>query len=123
MQLLCLPFLRLASLLRHHLYEQPLPDVTSPQDEFVRLVYYLELVDEGMEWGRFSAAVALNWPLKGTPKIWCEEMAAFAARSQVSARYFLAEQHFLWHQPRLLRLPNLYDKIFQVCLFINCKTN
>ncbi|XP_049861948.1 E3 ubiquitin-protein ligase Ubr3 isoform X1 [Schistocerca gregaria] len=115
LQTLCLPFLRLAALLRHHLYEQPLPEITSPQEEFVRLVYYLELVAEGMEWGRFSAAVALNWPTNGaaTARAWCEQMAAFAARSQVSARNFLAEQHLSWHQPRLLRLPQLYDKIFQ----------
>ncbi|GLG92566.1 Uncharacterized protein GBIM_00221 [Gryllus bimaculatus] len=114
-QQLCLPFLRLAALLRHHLYEQPLPDVTTPQSEFVRLVYYLELVSEGMDWQHFNAAVALNWAYgeAGAARAWCEEMAAFAHRSQVSARNFLAEQHLLWQQPRLLRLPELYDRIFQ----------
>lgn len=113
-QQLCLPFLRLAALLRHHLYEQPLPEIT-PQSEFVRLVYYLELVTEGMDWQHFNAAVALNWAYgeAGTARAWCEEMSAFAHRSQVSARNFIAEQHLLWQQPRLLRLPELYDRIFQ----------
>ena len=116
MQQLCLPFLRVASLLRHHLYDQPLPDITTPQSEFVRLVYYLELVTEGMDWSRFNAAVALNWPTSGneTGRAWCEEFVAFVNRSQIAARNFLVDQHLTWHQPRLLQLPDLYDKIFQV---------
>ncbi|XP_068083669.1 E3 ubiquitin-protein ligase Ubr3 isoform X2 [Anabrus simplex] len=114
-QQLCLPFLRLASLLRHHLYEQPLPEITTPQSEFVRLVYYLELVTEGMDLKRFNAAVALNWPCgdASTARTWCEEMVAFTNRSQIAARNLLVDQHILWNQPRLLRLPELYDKIFQ----------
>nr|CAD7398319.1 unnamed protein product [Timema poppensis] len=114
-QRLCLPFLRIASLLRHHLYDQPLPEVTTPQSEFVRLVYYLELVTEGMDWKRFNAAVALNWASDGSTLVasWCEQYAVFAYNSQVAARNFLVDQHITWHQPRLLRLPQDYDKIFQ----------
>jgi hypothetical protein len=41
---------------------EELPEVRTEQSEFVRLVYYLELVTEGMDWNRFNAAVALNWP-------------------------------------------------------------
>lgn len=47
-QQLCLSFLRIAALLRHHLYEQPLPEIQDENSEFVRLVYYLDLVSEGM---------------------------------------------------------------------------
>ncbi|XP_069676263.1 E3 ubiquitin-protein ligase Ubr3 isoform X3 [Periplaneta americana] len=114
-QELCLPFLRVASLLRHHLYDQPLPDITTKQSEFVRLVYYLELVTEGMDWSRFNAGVALNWPTNGYEigRAWGEELVAFVNRSQIAARNFLVDQHITWHQPRLLRLPDLYDKIFQ----------
>ena len=38
-----------------------MPEIRAEQTEFVRLVYYLELVTEGMDWNRFNAAVALNW--------------------------------------------------------------
>jgi E3 ubiquitin-protein ligase UBR3 len=115
-QQLCLPFLRIAALLRHHLYDQALPDITTKQSEFVRLVYYLELVTEGMDWSRFNAAVALNWPTVGSElgQTWCDELVAFVNRSHISARNILIDQHIVWHRPRLLRLPYLYDKIFQV---------
>ncbi|CAH0564545.1 unnamed protein product [Brassicogethes aeneus] len=116
-QKLCLPFLRIASLLKHHLYQQPLPDVRALQSEFVRLVYYLELVTESMTWECFNAAVALNWPpdtdmRRESPRTWCAQYARFVARSPVGARSFLVEQHVRWHPPRLLQLPREYEKIF-----------
>lgn len=43
-QELCLPFLRVAALLKHHIYEEPLPEEINESNEFLRLVYYLELV-------------------------------------------------------------------------------
>lgn len=118
-QKLCLPFLRIAALLRHHLYQQPLPEVRSAEYEFVRLVYFLELVTEGMDWDCFNAAVALNWPQDTstaitTPRLWCDQLCAFAGRSQIAARNFLVDQHVLWHPPRLLSLPREYEKIFTV---------
>ncbi|KAG5894127.1 hypothetical protein JTB14_004065 [Gonioctena quinquepunctata] len=116
-QKLCLPFLRIASLLKHHLYQQELPDIRSAQSEFVRLVYYLELVTESMDWGCFNASVALNWPQDtsmstASPQSWCDQFAAFVGKSQIAARNFLVDQHILWHPPRLLQLPREYEKIF-----------
>ncbi|KAL1497456.1 hypothetical protein ABEB36_008425 [Hypothenemus hampei] len=114
---LCLPFLRIASLLKFHIYQHPLPDIRLPQSEFVRLVYYLELVTESMDWGCFNASVGLNWP-QGTlayrycPQSWCNEFASFVAKSQIAARSFLVDQPILWHPPRLLALPREYEKIF-----------
>jgi hypothetical protein len=118
-QQLCLPFLRIAALLRHHLYNQALPHITTEQSEFVRLVYYLELVTEGMDWHRFNAAVALNWPTPGneTGRAWCGGLVAFINHKEISAHNLLIDQHLTWHRPRLLRLPYLYDKIFQVSVF------
>lgn len=124
MQKLCLPFLRTASLLKHHLYQVPLPEIRSSQSEFVRLVYYLELVTESMDWGCFNAAVALNWPqsnniykdmYRTSPQSWCTQFALFVAKSQIAARSFLVDQHVLWHPPRMLQLPREYEKIFTVC--------
>lgn len=112
-QKLCLPFLRIAALLRHHMYDEPLPEIDSPASEFVRLVYYLELVNEGMSWSRFNAAVALSWPSRGHVLGWLRELGVFINRNQVGARGLLIEQHISWCQPQLLTLPRLYDRIFQ----------
>lgn len=118
-QKLCLPFLRIAALLRHHLFNQPLPDIRTPESEFVRLVYYLELVTEGMDWECFNAAVALNWPSDTDaqvhhrqPTMWCNELGAFVAKNHVAACSLLIEQHIVWQPPRLLQLPREYEKIF-----------
>ncbi|KAF5282499.1 hypothetical protein FQR65_LT14269 [Abscondita terminalis] len=116
-QKLCLPFLRISALLRHHIYNQPLPDIRVAHSEFVRLVYYLELVTEGMDWDCFNAAVALNWPSEMnmtviSPQTWCTQLAAFISKSQIAARSFLVDQHITWHPPKLLELPREYEKIF-----------
>lgn len=116
-QKLCVPFLRIASLLKFHIYQQSLPEIRTPQSEFVRLVYYLELVTESMDWDCFNSSVALNWP-QGTdmyrfsPQLWCNEFASFVSKSQIAARSFLIDQHSVWHPPRLLALPREYEKIF-----------
>ncbi|CAH1395459.1 unnamed protein product [Nezara viridula] len=112
-QKLCLPFLRVAALLRHHMYDEPLPEIDCADSEFVRLVYYLELVNEGMSWSRFNAAVALSWPSKRHVLEWMRELGEFINRSQVTARGLLSEQHISWTQPQLLKLHTLYDRIFQ----------
>ncbi|XP_057658362.1 E3 ubiquitin-protein ligase Ubr3 isoform X2 [Diorhabda carinulata] len=116
-QKLCLPFLRIAALLKHHLYQQPLPDIYEQNNEFVRLVYYLELVTESMDWGWFNASVALTWTMDlglemKTPRNWCEQLGIFIGKSQLAAKGFLAEQHIMWYPPRLLQLPREYERIF-----------
>ncbi|XP_076160459.1 ubr3 ubiquitin ligase isoform X2 [Ptiloglossa arizonensis] len=114
-QSMCLPFLRVAALLRYHLYEQPLPLVRTPQTEFVRLVYYLELVSEGMEWNIFNATVALNWQDSeatiSVPRLWCDQFLAFVNQSD-AARNLIMKQHISWQVPKLLNLPREYEKIF-----------
>lgn len=116
---MCLPFLRIAALLRYHLYEEPLPLVRIPQTEFVRLVYYLELVSEGMDWNVFNSTVALNWQDSEAsftvPRLWCDQFLAFLNRSDV-ARNLIMEQHISWQVPKLLSLPREYEKIFTVCI-------
>ncbi|XP_058794286.1 E3 ubiquitin-protein ligase Ubr3 isoform X2 [Phymastichus coffea] len=115
-QSLCLPFLRVAALLRHHLYEQPIPLIRSAETEFVRLVYYLELVTEGMDWSCFNAAVALKWQndevAVSVPHTWFEQFAVFVTQSEIAARGLIVDQHITWHMPKLLGLPREYEKIF-----------
>jgi hypothetical protein len=114
-QELCLPFLRIAALLKHHIYEEPLPEEIPEANEFLRLVYFLELVTDAMDWPKFNAAVALSWPAEvDYLSDWTSQLALFINRSQVSARSVLSDQHIRFYQPRLLSLPELYDKIFQV---------
>ncbi|XP_026827990.1 E3 ubiquitin-protein ligase Ubr3 isoform X2 [Ooceraea biroi] len=118
-QSLCLPFLRVASMMRYHLYEQSLPQIRTPQTEFVRLVYYLELVTEGMSLDSFDSTVALNWMQpemsESVPLFWCDQLQAFLANWQGyyrSVRGLLMEQHISWQVPKLLNLPREYEKIF-----------
>lgn len=118
LQKLCLPFLRIAALLRHHLYHQELPEVASPQLEFVRMVYFLELVTESMDWDRFNAAKALCF-VPGTecslPKFWCTQfMNAMPPNDNI--RELVFNQHVDWQQPRLLGLPREYERLFTVCI-------
>ena len=85
------------------------------------LVFNLDLVTEKVDLSDFTAADALNWPGIGseTGRSWCEELVVFVNRSQISAHNILIDQHITWHQPRLLKLPYLYDRVFQVCTVIN----
>lgn len=114
-QLLCLPFLRVAALLRYHLYEQPLPLVSTPQTEYVRLVYYLELVSEGMDWSIFNSTVALNWQNSeasvSIPRQWCDQLLMFVKQTY-NVKYLITEQHISWQTPKLLSLPREYEKLF-----------
>lgn len=64
----------------------------------------------------FNAAVAISWPepVGNHIVVWTRQLSEFVNRNQIAARCFLSEQHVIWHQPRLLSLPQLYDRIFQV---------
>lgn len=122
LQKLCLPYLRIAALLRHHLYEQPLPEINGPQLEFVRLVYYLELKTEDIAWTSFSAAEALCF-IPGTeqvlPQQWCRQLMETRFSRDISdydkaVAEFIISQHTLYKQPGLLQLPHEYEKLFTV---------
>lgn len=116
LQRLCLPFLRISALLRHHLYFQELPEITSPQLEFVRLIYFLELVTNGMDWESFNGAKALCF-VPGTettlPRYWCEQLMDIGPPTD-RIRELVMNQHVTWQQPRLLSLPREYERLFTV---------
>lgn len=116
LQKLCLPFLRVAALLRHHLYSHELPEIKTPQLEFVRLIYYLEIVTEGMDWKDFNGAKGLCF-LPGTeltlPKFWCEQLMEVSPPTD-TIRELLINQNVAWQQPRLLGLPREYERLFTV---------
>lgn len=119
LQRLCLPFLRIAALLRHHLYFQELPEITSPQLEFVRLIYFLELVTNGMDWESFNGAKALCFVPDTEitlPKYWCEQLMDVVPPTD-RIRELVMNQHVTWQQPRLLSLPREYERLFTVSFF------
>lgn len=124
LQKLCLPFLRIAALLRHHLYEQNLPEIEVPQVEFVRLVYFLELVTVDIDWNSFDAAKALCF-IPGheqkLPELWCNQLMGLHRGTVIdlddqykATSSLISNQHALWEQPKLLRLPREYEKLFTV---------
>lgn len=124
LQKLCLPFLRIAALLRHHLYEQSLPEIKVPQMEFVCLVYFLELVTVDINWDSFDAAKALCFVPGQEQKLsesWCIQLMTQhrgpiyepdGQHKEIST--LINNQHALWEQPKLLRLPREYEKLFTV---------
>lgn len=116
LQSLCLPYLRNAALLRHHIYHQELPEVKGPELEFARLVYFLELVTKSMDWKKFNAAKALCFA-KDTeislPIHWCEVLKE-SRPPHDTTRELITSQHTAWHQPQLLALPREYERLFTV---------
>ncbi|KAJ8731652.1 hypothetical protein PYW07_004816 [Mythimna separata] len=121
LQELLLPFLRIAALLRHHLYGAELPEVATPRQEFVRLAYYLELVTDGMEWSEWSAGRALPPESAVAARAWARQLGGAAARGQLAVRRLLRSMAVEWSQPALLALPRDYDRLFtyyheRVCL-------
>lgn len=127
LQKLCLPFLRVAALLRHHLYEQSLPEITLPQLEFVCLVYFLELVTVDISWDSFDAAKALCFVPgneRKLPELWCEQLEALVRDNDMgrlvvtskaeAVASLITNQHGLWQQPRLLSIPAEYERLFTV---------
>ncbi|XP_030245105.1 E3 ubiquitin-protein ligase Ubr3 isoform X2 [Drosophila navojoa] len=115
LQSLCLPFLRIAALLRQHLYRNEMPEISAPGLEFVRLVYYLELVTDSMDWDCFNASKGLCF-IPGTehtlPQFWCKQLMDVHPPSDTVRELILMNQHSLWQQPRLLKLPREYERLF-----------
>ena len=110
----CLCFMRVAALLRHYAYSEPLPEIWEPDWEFTRLAQFLGMADNDIS-GRVSSGPCLGWLT--APAVlsynWCREVGQLAARSHLSARRLVLVNN-LWRQPQLLRLPRSYDSIFQV---------
>jgi len=109
----CLPYLRIASLLRHYIYNEPLPDIWEADWEFTRLAQFLGMADMDMS-GRVGSAPCLGWLVApaGLVNSWATGMEVFATKSQLAARKLVLTNN-IWRQPQLLRLPRNYDAIFQ----------
>lgn len=120
LQTLCLPFLRIAALLRQHLYRHEMPEISAPGLEFVRLVYYLELVTDSMDWDCFNASKGLCFIPGGSedtlPKFWCRQLMNIRPPTDTVRELVILNQHASWHQPKLLQLPREYERLFTVSI-------
>lgn len=117
LQTLCLPYLRIAALLRQHLYRHEMPEISAPGLEFVRLIYYLELVTDSMDWDCFNASKGLCF-ITGTeqtlPQFWCEQLMDIQPPFDAVKEPVFINQHSAWQQPKLLQLPREYERLFTV---------
>ncbi|CAG9125831.1 unnamed protein product [Plutella xylostella] len=144
LQQLLLPFLRISALLRHHLYNVPLPDILTPSQEYPLLMQYCGVRGGGggapaRAWARELAHAAnrgqlVEYPLLmqycgvrggrggGAPaRAWARELAHAANKGQLVVRRILRSLHLSFSPPSLLSLPRDYDRLFtyyhsRVCL-------
>ena len=110
----CLPYLRIAALLRHYVYNEQLPDIWEQDWEFTRLAQFLGMADMDMS-GRVLSAPCLGWlvPPSDLVTSWTGGVEPFASYSHLAARKLVLVNN-IWRQPQLLKLPKNYDAIFQI---------
>ncbi|XP_068101659.1 E3 ubiquitin-protein ligase UBR3 isoform X3 [Hyperolius riggenbachi] len=114
LQQFCLPFLRITSLLQHHLFGTDIPSCQE-EEEFCVLCSCLGILPSVLQTSReFTSASCLDWPASAFDLIsqWCSEVVLFSENNsdQVNA---LLIQETMWDLPRLLQLPEIYNTIFQ----------
>ncbi|GAB6030597.1 hypothetical protein CHUAL_007458, partial [Chamberlinius hualienensis] len=116
---MCIPFMRIAALLQHHIFNEELNLQPDFMDEFdflscmLSLGAYKVILPSGDV--DCSSASCLTW-IAPDPRVvvqtWCKDFIVFVNTAQIAARNLL-DQHITWNQPRLMRLPRNYDQIFQ----------
>ncbi|XP_074659002.1 E3 ubiquitin-protein ligase UBR3-like [Tubulanus polymorphus] len=122
----CLPFVRIASLLMHHVYDEALPDIQNSDCEFALLCNYLGLgtTTPGSDPRQFQSAAAITWftdKPRSLIRTWCIEFTNFVAKNEMVARNLLLVNP-VFYPPRLYALPNEYDAIFQYYRRKTCST-
>lgn len=114
LQQYCLPFLRIASLLQHHLFGDELSSCQE-EEEFIALASCLGLRPPFAQISdHFSSASCLDWPLPAFDMIsqWCSDLTSFAETNVDHSKSLLFRDPH-WALPRLLELPENYNTIFQ----------
>ncbi|XP_039613525.1 E3 ubiquitin-protein ligase ubr3 isoform X3 [Polypterus senegalus] len=114
LQQYCLPFLRITSLLQHHLFGDDLPSCL-PEDEFSVLANCLGLLPSNLQLSnQLNSAYCLEWSVSAFEIIsqWCSEVRAFSeANAEHAVGLLVNNPH--WSAPHLLLLPENYNTIFQ----------
>ncbi|XP_045773199.1 E3 ubiquitin-protein ligase Ubr3 isoform X1 [Maniola jurtina] len=118
-QELVVPYLRVAALLRKHIYGGELPRIRTEQEEFSSLLRYLELVEDDVTTVTGDSAL---WPgAANAAKAWARQLANASAGGQLAVQRVIRSLHVSWCGPALLALPRDYDRLFtyyheRVCL-------
>nr|XP_021482782.1 E3 ubiquitin-protein ligase UBR3-like [Meriones unguiculatus] len=110
----CLPFLRISSLLQHHLFGEDLPSCQE-EEEFSVLASCLGLLPTFYQTDHpFVSASCLDWPVAAFDIIsqWCFEIRSFTERHAEQGKALLIQES-RWKLPHLLQLPENYNTIFQ----------
>ncbi|XP_019512339.1 PREDICTED: E3 ubiquitin-protein ligase UBR3 [Hipposideros armiger] len=110
----CLPFLRITSLLQHHLFGEDLPSCQE-EEEFSVLSSCLGLLPTFYQTEHpFISASCLDWPVPAFDIIsqWCSEINSFTERHAEQGKALLIQES-RWKLPHLLQLPENYNTIFQ----------
>lgn len=110
----CLPFLRVAALLKHHLFDSTLPQLKHhPEvpEEYDTLCAYLDLVHESSS-SQCTRTHFLSSDWLSLLRAWCQHFSQFARKDASQARMLLCPM-MPWAVPQLVRLPRVYDRVFQ----------
>ncbi|ERE72018.1 E3 ubiquitin-protein ligase [Cricetulus griseus] len=113
-QTFCLPFLRISSLLQHHLFGEDLPSCQE-EEEFSVLASCLGLLPTFYQTDHpFISASCLDWPVAAFDIVtqWCFEIRSFTERHAEQGKALLIQES-RWKLPHLLQLPENYNTIFQ----------
>ncbi|XP_074159260.1 E3 ubiquitin-protein ligase UBR3 isoform X4 [Sminthopsis crassicaudata] len=114
LQQFCLPFLRITSLLQHHLFGGDLPSCQE-EEEFTVLASCLGLLPSFSQTAHpFTSAACLDWSVPAFDIIpqWCFEVTSFSERHAEQVKVLLIQES-KWDLPHLLQLPENYNTIFQ----------
>ena len=131
---LLIPFLRTASLMKHYVYKEDLPDIKEDDEEFDQLVKFLDLVQattssdlddvvpmdsEDVSFQPIAKRVAIvdciEWFKNGDELTqWASEFVQLACKDHLPLARKAMRVNVLWKQPQLLKLHQNFDLIFQV---------
>uniref|UniRef100_A0A8C5DFB6 E3 ubiquitin-protein ligase n=1 Tax=Gouania willdenowi TaxID=441366 RepID=A0A8C5DFB6_GOUWI len=114
LQQFCLPFLRLACLLQHHLYGDNLNGCLE-EEEFSSLAVCLGLLPSAPQPSNaVHSASCLEWPSNAFNMVtqWCAEVTRLS-QTHAEQSLTLLIQDPQWAAPHLLQLPDNYNIIFQ----------
>lgn len=114
-QEMCLPFLRIASVLRNELFDEKLPEIPVQSEEFAHLIHYLELVPNNTQPSVINSSITIVLHSgKGNPvELWFNEYREYAISNHAIARNLIGSLHISWMQPKLIELPKQFNDVFQ----------
>ncbi|CAG0912404.1 unnamed protein product [Notodromas monacha] len=123
--------LRLASLLRFYIFEDPLLSasqghLSGNSNEFDKLCNYLRInmLDGTRSVLSGDCARRLHWHVQNPEGVVGRWVGELVQKTDVicplTIRRILIQQQLIWEQPRLLQLPHEYDAIFRVYHSMSC---